>query len=388
MQLDEALRKAEREDPLDLEDVITLLQADGEKQSELFRVADAFRQRYVGDEIHLRGLVEFSNCCARQCSYCGLRAPNRKLLRYRMTLEETVQAACRAAELGIKTVVLQSGEDPYFTVKRMVQLVRAIKESADVAITLSLGERPREEYQALRAAGADRYLLRHETADPGLYARLHPDMRYERRLECLRDLRAEGFQVGAGCMVGLPGQTVEMLARDILLLRDLDVDMAGIGPFIPHPDTPLGGHTAGTVEMALKMVALARIATRNAHIPATTALATADPLGREKAFAAGANIVMPNLTPLKYREHYTIYPNKRCLTEEIDRCLPCLRLRIEGSGRRIGTGYGHSLKQQHGLEHPTDLTTENTEFTKITGEDSMLSVSQRFQQSLSRGAVQ
>lgn len=346
MQFDEALRKAEREEPLDRADLAALLRAEGEEQQELFRVADAYRQRYVGEDIYLRGLIEFSNCCGRQCAYCGLRAPNRRLERYRMPLEEIVEAARRAEALGIGTVVLQSGEDGYYAIGRTVDMVRAIKRSADVAITLSLGERPREEYRALRAAGADRYLLRHETADPGLYARLHPDMRYERRLECLRDLRAEGFQVGAGCMVGLPGQTVGMLAQDLLLLRDLEVDMAGIGPFIPHPDTPLGGHPAGTVEMTLKMVALARIVTRNAHIPATTALATLDPLGREKAFAAGANIVMPNLTPLKYREHYAIYPNKRCLTEDVDRCMPCLRLRIEGGGRRLGTGYGHSLKQR------------------------------------------
>ena len=344
MEFDEALRKAEREDTLDLQDIVALLQAEGEEKKTLFGVADSYRQKYVGDEVHLRGLVEFSNYCARGCLYCGLRAPNRKLVRYRMALEEIVRAAVHAEELGIKTVVLQSGEDPYYTSERLIEIVKTIKEAADVAITLSIGERPREEYRALRAAGSDRYLLRHETADPDLYANLHPDMRYERRLECLHDLRAEGFQVGAGCMVGLPGQTLEALAKDIILLRELDVDMAGIGPFIPHPNTPLGGYPAGDVDMTLKVIALARIATRDAHIPATTALATADPFGREKAFNAGANVVMPNLTPLEYRRYYEIYPNKRCISEDIDRCLPCLKQRIEANGRRIGTSYGHSLK--------------------------------------------
>ena len=346
VRFDEALSKAERGEPLSLEELVVLLQAEGGQAEELFRVADDVRRRCVGNEIHLRGLVEFSNCCGRQCTYCGLRAPNRGLVRYRMSLEEVVTAARRAGELGMKTVVLQSGEDAYFTVERMVEMILAIKESVDVAVTLSIGERPREEYRAFREAGADRYLLKHETADPGLYARLHPDMRFENRLRCLRDLRAEGFQVGAGCMVGLPGQTVEMLARDILLLQELDVDMAGIGPFIPHPDTPLAHCPAGSVEMTIKMVALARIVTKNAHIPATTALATADSRGREMAFAAGANVVMPNLTPLKYRKHYAIYPNKRCLAEDADGSLASLRLCIEGMGRRVGTGYGHSLKRR------------------------------------------
>ena len=345
VRFDEALRKAEREEPLGLAEVVALLQAEGDQARELFRVADGIRRRHVGDEIHLRGLIEFSNHCGRHCLYCGLRAPNRRLVRYRMPQEEIVEAACAAARLGIRTVVLQSGEDAHYTADRLADLIEAIKARADVAVTLCIGERSREEYRALRAAGADRYLLRHETADPALYAALHPDMRYERRLQCLRDLRAEGFQVGAGSMVGLPGQTIEMMARDILLLRELEVDMAGIGPFIPHPDTPLGGSPPGNVETTLKMLALARIVVPDAHLPATTALATLDPRGREKAFAVGANVVMPNITPLKYREHYTIYPNKRCLAEEIEQCLPCLRLRIEEMGRRIGMGYGHSLKR-------------------------------------------
>lgn len=342
----ETLRKAGREEPLTQDDLVALLQAEGGQAEELFRVADGVRRRYVGDEIHLRGLIEFSNFCARQCAYCGLRAPNRRLVRYRMTIEEVVATARRAEKLGMKTVVLQSGEDAYFTAERMVEMIRAIKESADVAVTLSIGERPREEYRSFREAGADRFLLRHETADPALYSRLHPDMRFEDRIRCLRDLRAEGFQVGAGCMVGLPGQTVETLARDILLLQELDVDMVGIGPFVPHPDTPLGRHPTGSAEMAIKVVALARIATKNAHIPATTALATTDSRGTERAFAAGANVVMPNLTPLEYRKHYAIYPNKHGSTDDTEEILANLRSCIDRMGRCVGTGYGHSLKRR------------------------------------------
>ncbi|MGI5836610.1 MAG: [FeFe] hydrogenase H-cluster radical SAM maturase HydE [Chloroflexota bacterium] len=346
VQFNEALRKAECEESLALDDLVALLQAEGDQVEKLLGVADGVRRRYVGDEIHLRGLIEFSNCCGRQCSYCGLRAPNKQLLRYRMTLDEVTAAARRAEKLGMKTIVLQSGEDAYFTVERIVEMIHAVKESADVAVTLSIGERPREEYRAFRDAGADRYLLKHETADPAFYSRLHPDMRFENRIRCLRDLRAEGFQVGSGCMVGLPGQTLEMLARDILLLQQLDVDMAGIGPFVPHPDTPLGGYPGGSAEMALKMVALARIATKNAHIPATTALATMDSQGVERAFAAGANVVMPNFTPLKYKAHYAIYPNKHGATVETEEILAKLRSLIDRIGRSVGTGYGHSLKRR------------------------------------------
>ena len=339
----DALKRAEQPEALSLSDVVALLATENAAEMQaLLSLADQVRQRYVGDEIYLRGLIEFSNYCRRHCLYCGLRAANRKVKRYRMSVEEMVESAKRAYALGFRTIVLQSGEDPWYTVDRMAQIVRGIKACADVAVTLSIGERPREEYAALREAGADRYLLRHETANPELYAALHPGSGFEERLRCLRWLRELGYQIGAGCIVGLPGQTLSMLAQDILLLRDLEVDMAGIGPFIPNPETPLGGGQTGTVDMTLKMVALARIVTRDALIPATTALATVDPLGREKAFAAGANVAMPNVTPLEYREDYRIYPDKACLTDDAAECQGCLRLRIESVGRRIGAGYGHS----------------------------------------------
>lgn len=339
-----AIRKARDEEELSLWEIVALLESDDAEAQELFAVADAIRRGYVGDEIHLRGIIEFSNYCRRDCLYCGLRRSNRPLVRYRMPLEEIVEHAKMAASIGFRSVVLQSGEDPWYTIERIEQLVRSVRSAADVAITLSIGERSREEYQRMRLAGADRYLLKHETADEGLYRALHPDCVYGERLRCLRWLREVGFQVGAGSMVGLPGQTTEMMAEDILLLRDLDVDMAGIGPFIPNPETPLGGASRGTAEMTLKMVALARIATRRAHIPATTALSTIDPLGREKAWRAGANVVMPNVTPIHYREHYRIYPDKACLFDEIRHCWGCLHRRVASVGRRVSLDYGHAKR--------------------------------------------
>lgn len=343
---DTALRKARREEELSLREVTALLEGDEDQTRELFAVADEIRRRYVGDDIHLRGIIEFSNYCRRNCLYCGLRRANGSLQRYRMPLEEIVECARTASRVGFKTVVLQSGEDPWYTIERVEQLVRAVKSAADVAVTLSIGERPRDEYRRMREAGADRYLLKHETADENLYRSLHPDCGYAERLQCLRWLGEVGFQVGAGSMVGLPGQTTEMMARDILLLRDLEVDMAGIGPFIPNPETPLGDESGGTVEMTLKMIALVRIATKNAHIPATTALSTIDALGREKAWRAGANVVMPNVTPIHYREHYRIYPDKACLFDETQHCWVCLHRRAASIGRRMGTDYGHSYKSR------------------------------------------
>ena len=341
-----AMRKARNEDELSLQEIVALLESDEEQMQELFAVADAIRQRYVGDEIHLRGIIEFSNYCKRDCNYCGLRRGNKMLTRYRMPLEEIVESAKMASSIGFRSVVLQSGEDPWYTIERVEELVRAVKSAADVAITLSIGERSPEEYKRMRLAGADRYLLKHETADEELYRALHPDCIYSERLQCLRWIREAGLQVGAGSMVGLPGQTVEMMAKDILLLRDFDADMAGIGPFIPNPNTPLGCASRGTAQMTLKMVALARIVTKDAHIPATTALSTIDPLGREKAWRAGANVVMPNVTPMHYREHYQIYPDKACLFDETKHCWMCLHRRVASVGRTVSKDYGHSYKMQ------------------------------------------
>ena len=328
------------------QEIVTLLALEDEADvARLLETADRVRRENVGDEVHIRGLIEFSNICARNCAYCGLRRDNREVRRYRMPIAEIIETGVDIARKGIGTIVLQSGEDPWFTAERMAEIVRGIKSQADCAITLSIGERTYDDYRIMKEAGADRYLLRHETASRELYRKLHPDCDYEERTRCLRDLRSLGYQVGAGSMVGLPGQTLNDLAEDVIFVRDLDADMVGIGPFIPHPNTPLGGAPAGTLELTLKMVALVRIATRNAHIPATTATGSIDPFGREKALMAGANIVMPNYTPLAYRVDYEIYPNKRCITEDPEDCHGCMRARIMSIGRTVGEGAGHSLKR-------------------------------------------
>lgn len=347
MDLDRVLNSAVETGGLNREEIVHLLSlTDEEEISRLLHAADEVRTRFCGDEVHLRGLIEFSNICARNCAYCGLRRDNRQVRRYRMSPQQIVQAAVEVAKRGIGTVVLQSGEDPWFTAERMADIVRAIKAEAGCAITLSIGERPYDEYRVMREAGADRYLLRHETANPKVYAHIRPDMRYEERVRCLRDLRALGYQVGAGCMVGIPGQTVEDLADDVLFLRDLDADMIGIGPFIPHPNTPFGDQPGGTIPMTLNMLAVTRIVTRNAHMPATTAVGSVDSFGREKALMAGANVIMPNSTPMEYRVEYEIYPNKEGMTDDPVTSLDSLREKIESIGRSIAEGPGHSLKRR------------------------------------------
>ncbi|MGB9619358.1 MAG: [FeFe] hydrogenase H-cluster radical SAM maturase HydE, partial [Armatimonadota bacterium] len=240
----------------------------------LLDVADEVRRACVGDEVQIRALVEFSNVCVRRCMYCGLRAPNTHVKRYRMPPEEIIDLAVDLDRRGLKTIVLQSGEDPYFTGELLAEVVREIKSRTDMAVTLCVGERPYEDYRLWKDAGADRYLLRHETANRELYRSLHPDGDFENRMHCLRMLRDLGYQTGAGSMVGLPGQTIEHLADDIEFLRDFQPDMVGIGPYISHPNTPLAGSPSGDLEMTLKMVALARIVTRDALIPATTAVGT------------------------------------------------------------------------------------------------------------------
>lgn len=330
---------------LSREEIIFLLSLEEDEDvARLFAAADRVRRACCGDGVHLRGLIEFSNICARNCDYCGLRRDNRKVRRYRMSPEEVIDTSVAVVKKGISTVVLQSGEDSWYTAERMADIIRAIKSQAACAITLCIGERSFEDYRVMKEAGADRYLLRHETANPHLYHRLHPDMRFEDRVRCLHDLKALGYQVGAGGMVGLPGRAIEDMADDAIFVRDLDADMVGIGPFIPHPDTPLSGHPGGALDMTLKMVAVTRIVTRNAHIPATTAVGSIDAYGREKALMAGANVVMPNYTPLEYRVNYEIYPNKRCTAEDPAACHGCMRARIESIGRSIAEGPGHSLK--------------------------------------------
>ncbi len=339
----DTLAQARAQGELTKEDIQLLLSADTEEASLLFKYADAVREKYLGQEVHLRGIIEFTNHCKQNCHYCGLRRENSKLSRYRLTAHEIITTARQAVALGYKTLVLQGGEDPYYSPQDIYELVKEIKKM-DVAVTLSLGEHDFDTYKLWREAGADRYLLKHETADPLLYARLRPGKSLEQRLQCQRWLKELGYELGSGCMVGLPGQTLDTLAEDLLLLKKMDVDMAGIGPFIPHPQTPLALAQQGTLEMTLKMVAVARILMPLVHLPATTALGTIHPEGRERALLVGANVVMPNVSPAQYRALYQIYPNKICIQDEAARCRSCITGKITALGRVVSESQGHSPK--------------------------------------------
>lgn len=318
--------------------IIELLR-DKANQAELFAEADAVRRAYVGDEVHLRGLIEFSNICRNNCMYCGLRMGNLKISRYRLTEEELVETARKAAQMGFKTIVMQSGEDMYYTADRMCRIIERIK-TFDVTITLSLGERQYSEYKAFKNAGADRYLLRIETTDQDLYHRLDPQMSWSRRLECLLMLKELGYELGSGIMVGLPEQSIESIAEDLLFLRDLDVDMSGIGPFIPHPQTPLKDCAGGTLDLALRTMAIMRILLPDINIPATTAMESLHPDGRIMALQSGANVVMPNVTEGEYRRLYELYPHKSGTDETPACCRSNIVEKILSIGRVVGTGYG------------------------------------------------
>lgn len=331
--------------------VVTLLQADQTEYQQLVEAADQARRQNVGDSVWLRGLIEFSSICREHCLYCGLRAENQQADRYRMSEAEIMAAVKLVADRGLGTVVLQSGEDPGWTARELCQLVWQVKQQfPTLMVTLSIGERPRVEYQALRAIGVDRFLMRFETSNPALFAEMHPGSGLAGRLECLHWLRELGFEVGSGSLVGLPGQTVTDLANDLLLMQELQLDMIGIGPFIPHPETPLADAAVGTAEMTLRMMAVARLLCPKANLPVTTALAALDPLGREKGWLAGGNVVMPNATPVPYKAQYELYPDKPCLGDELTNCLDCLAGRIRSVGRTIGYGPGRSLaweERQH-----------------------------------------
>lgn len=311
---------------------------------QLFKTADQVRQKYHGDGVHLRGLIEFSNYCSRSCYYCGLRKENKAPERYRLSQEEIISAALTAEELGYGTVVLQSGEDNYFTQEIIAKIVKEIKEKTGLAITLSLGERTKEDYQVWRQAGADRYLLRFETSDPKLYEKLHPAGSFQNRIDNLYWLKESGYQLGSGSLIGLPGQTVQSLASDLRLYKELDLDMVGLGPFLMNPETPLAESQNGSFELTLKMLALTRIILPKAHLPATTALGTIDNKGREKALQNGANVMMPNVTPREYRANYQLYPDKICIDENPLDCSQCIPARLKTIDRFPAKGPGHALK--------------------------------------------
>ena len=319
-------------------EIIRLL-ADEQNEPALLKRADRIRKKYVGDAIHLRGLIEFSNICRNNCLYCGIRRGNGKVARYRMEEDELVETARRAAALGFKTVVMQSGEDMYYTQEKMCRIIEAIKKF-DVAVTLSAGERSYGDYKAFREAGADRYLMRIETTDKDLYHRLDPGMSWQHRYECLLMIKELGYELGSGIMVGLPGQSLESIAADLMFLRRLGVDMAGIGPFIPHPETPLAGEPGGSLHLALRTMAIMRLLLPDINIPATTAMESLHPDGRMMALQGGANVVMPNVTEGEYRKLYELYPGKICVNDTPVHCRSCISRKILSIGRTIGTGYG------------------------------------------------
>ena len=323
--------------------VIRLLSTDDAPR--LFRKADTLRRKLHGDVLQVRGIIEISNFCRCNCLYCGLRAGNSALHRYRMAEDEIVRTACEARSAGFMTIVLQSGEDPHFSGSRITNLVTRIKNETGCAITLSLGEWSRREYEEWFEAGADRYLLKHETSNRGLYEKLHPGFSFENRIKCIKDLKDIGFQTGSGAMIGLPGQSVNDLADDIILCKELQIDMAGFGPFISSPDTPFAHERNGSIELSLRVVAAARLVLKEVHLPATTALGILDEQARLRLYSGGANVIMPDITPEPYRSHYSIYPGKGQGTAHIEEAMQGARDIAHTLGWTIDTGFGHSIRR-------------------------------------------
>ena len=345
--------KLEKNNNLNDEEFCALLEsASPALEEELASRARTVREKHYGKAVYIRGLIEFTNYCRNNCYYCGIRRGNDKAQRYRLTQEEILACCEEGYALGFRTFVLQGGEDSYFTDERLESLIRAIKKDhPDCAVTLSIGERERDSYERLFEAGADRYLLRHETADQSHYESLHPaEMSYEHRLQCLRNLKAIGYQVGCGMMVGSPGQTTEHLIKDLRFLQELQPEMVGIGPFIPQQDTPLGSCQGGTAELTLRLLAIIRLLLPTVLLPATTALGTIDPRGREKGLLSGANVLMPNLSPTAVRKKYALYDNKICTGDEAAQCIECL-------GRRVAST-GYHLTQDRG-DHPLFRPAQN-----------------------------
>jgi biotin synthase len=334
------------------DEALELLRAPPSERQALFDRADEMRRQIMGDDVYLRGIIEFSNICSNHCAYCGIRAPNTKVNRYRMDADEILAVAKQMADWQQGTIVLQSGEaDSPEENKRIGEIVKRLKKETNLAVTLSVGNRSKDVYKYWQECGMDRFLVRFETSDPKLFAAMHPDCTLKERLACLDSLRELGVQVGSGFMIGVPGETLEILANNILLCRERDFDMIGIGPFIPHPDTPFGAKTnayANDTDMYFIAVSVLRIFNPDAHIPATTAFDSIFPNheGRNLVLQRGANIFMPNNTPQKYRGDYLLYPDKPCVDEDTGQCALCIAGRISLLGRTIGEGPGHSIKKR------------------------------------------
>lgn len=328
------------------DDELKILIESDEFNEPLAEAADIRRRENYGNKVYIRGLIEFTNYCRNNCYYCGIRRDNKKAERYRLTKDEILLCCDEGYRLGFRTFVMQGGEDPHYTDEMICDIVSKIKSRyPDCAVTLSIGEKPRESYQAFFDAGADRYLLRHETADPEHYGKLHPEaMSLENRKECLFDLKEIGYQVGSGFMVGSPYQTTENLISDLRFLQKLQPDMIGIGPYITHADTPFAEFKSGDVMLTLRLVSILRLMFPYALIPSTTALGTIHPQGRELGLKAGANVVMPNLSPVSVRKLYSLYENKICTGEEAAQCRGCLERRVESAGYKIVTDIGNVRK--------------------------------------------
>lgn len=320
---------------------------DSDTKKSLFKYAHETSKRYYGDSVYMRGLIEFSNHCKQDCIYCGIRKSNSNINRYRLSESDILKCCEMGYELGYRTFVLQSGEDFFYDTKKLCSIIKSIKNKyPKVAITMSIGERNYDTYKALFNAGADRYLLRHEAASETLYNKFHPHMSLRNRKTCLENLKNIGYQVGAGFMVGLPGQEDEDLVQDLLFLKKLNPHMIGIGPFLPHKDTCLKNEKSGTLDKTLIMLALTRLLIPDCLLPSTTAVGTLDNTGREKALKAGANVVMPNLSPTNVRELYSLYDNKICTGDEAAHCRVCIQKRIEDAGFNIHMGRGDSVRLQ------------------------------------------
>lgn len=322
-----------------------ILMEEGDDAEYLRACAREVRHAHYGHDIYMRGLIEFTNYCKNDCLYCGIRRSNPHADRYRLTKEQILDCCHSGYELGFRTFVLQGGEDPYFTDDRICDIVASIRKNyADCAITLSIGEKEYESYKRYFDAGADRYLLRHETANEEHYSRLHPpELSGAHRKQCLRNLKEIGYQVGCGFMVGSPYQTVENLVEDLFFIKELDPQMIGIGPFIPQSDTPFAEKGAGTLELTLRMLSILRLMVPKVLLPSTTALGTINPRGRELGILAGANVVMPNLSPTDVRAKYLLYDNKICTGDEAAECRACMQRRMESIGYNVVVSRGDYL---------------------------------------------
>lgn len=342
----ELVQKLKQTQSLTKEEWVTLIEnRTPELADYLFSEARNVREAHYGKEVYIRGLIEFTNYCKNDCLYCGIRRSNKNAERYRLSKEQILDCCEHGYQLGFRTFVLQGGEDGYYTDERMAEIVEMIKKRfSDCAITLSVGEKSLESYQRFYQAGAERYLLRHETYNCNHYGKLHPtELKAEERQACLWNLKKIGYQVGTGFMVGSPYQTAENLAEDMLFIKELNPQMIGIGPFVPHHDTPFAEKEGGTLELTLFMLGLLRLMIPKALIPSTTALGTIDPNGRELGILAGANVVMPNLSPSDVREKYLLYDNKICTGDEAAESLDNLKKRMKKIGYEIVVAKGDSL---------------------------------------------